>query len=84
MDVDTAGRRMSQGAVLDKFAPVGYEPNLQLEESDCDAVEVQQSLCHDPLLYVRLACVGHEYRDSGDVRLEKTQGESGRVVSVGR
>jgi hypothetical protein len=72
---------MSQGAMLDKIAPVGYEPNLQLEESDCDAVE---SLSHDPRLYTRPARVGHEYRDSGDVRLEKTQRGSGWVVSVGR
>lgn len=47
MEVDTAGLRMSQGAILDKVVPVGYELNLQLERSDCDAVEVHQSLCHD-------------------------------------
>jgi hypothetical protein len=46
MDVDTAGPRMSQ-VVVDKIVPVGYEQNLRLEESDCDAVEFYQSLYHD-------------------------------------
>jgi hypothetical protein len=84
MGVDTAGLRMSQGVVLDKIAPMCHEPYLELEESDCDAVEIQHLLCHNLWLDIRLACVGREYLDSGDVSPDQTQGESGRVVSVGR
>ena len=83
MGVDTARLRMSHGVILDKSVPVGFEPNLRLEESDCDAVEVQQSQSHDHD-QVRPARVGHDYRDSGDVRLEKIRGGSGKVVLVGR
>jgi len=84
MGVDTAGLRMSQGAVLDKIAPMCHEPYLELEESDSDAVEIQYLLCHNLLLGIRPACVGHEDLDSGDVSSDQTQWESGWVVSVGR
>jgi hypothetical protein len=80
--VDTAGLRMSQGVVLDKIAPLCHGPYLELEESDRDAVEIQHSLCHNLRLDTRPACVGHENLDSPGP--DRTQGESGWVVSVGR
>jgi hypothetical protein len=84
MGVDTTRSRMSRGAVLDKIAPMCQEPYLELEESDCDAVEIQHLLCHNLRLNIRPACVGHEDFDSGDVSPDQTQRESGWVVSVGR
>ena len=84
MGVDTARSRMSQGAVLDKIAPMCHEPYLELEEFGCDAVEIQHLLCHNLRLDTRPACVGHEDLDSGDVSPDQTQGESGWVVLVGR
>jgi hypothetical protein len=82
--VDTARPRMSRRADLDKIAPMGHEPYLELEESDCDAVEIQYLLCHNLRLDIRPDCVGHEDLDSGDVSPDQTQGESGWVVSVGK
>ncbi len=70
MGVGTAGLRMSQAVVPDKIAPVCHQPNLELEESDCDAVETQHLLCHNPRSDIRLACVGREILDSGDVSFE--------------
>ena len=86
MGVDTAGPRMSRGAVLDKIVSMCHEPYLELEGSDCDAMEIQHLLCHNLRLDIRPACVGHENLDSGDVSPgpDRTQGESGWVVSVGR
>src|ERR1700679_4101302 len=82
--VDTARPRMSRRADLDKIALMGHEPYLELEESDCDAVEIQYLLCHNLRLDIRPDCVGHEDLDSGGVSPDQTQGESGWVVSVGR
>lgn len=84
MRVDTAGLRMSKEVVPDKIVPMCHEPYLELEESDCDAVEMRYLIYHIPRLDIRPACEGHENLDSGDVSPGQTLGESGRVVSVGR
>lgn len=62
--VDTAGLRMSQGALLDKIAPRCHGPYLEPEESDFDAVEIQHSLCHNLQPDIRPVCVRHENLDS--------------------
>lgn len=84
MRVDTAGLRMSQEVVLDKIVLVCHEPYLELEESDYDAEGIQHLMYHILRPDIRPACEGHENLDSGDVSPGQTQGESGRVVSVGR
>lgn len=84
MSVDTAELRTSQGAILDRIAPMCHEPYLEVEESDCDAVEIQYLLCHNLRLDIRPACVGHGYLDSKGVSPDQTQRESDWVVSVGR
>ena len=84
MGVDSAGLRMSQGAVLDKTASACHEPYSELEEFDCDAVEIQHLLCHNLWLDIPPACVAHENLDSGDESPDQIHEENGWVVSVGR
>jgi hypothetical protein len=60
---DGHGLRVSQRAVYDEVAPLAHEPNSRQEGSDCDAVEIWTSKCHNPQLEARQARVGEAYDD---------------------